>query len=417
MLVKPDFQPVAKIKVVGVGGAGGNAINTMISDYDIQGVEFYAVNTDAQALKNSLANTVAIGEELTRGLGVGGNPDIGRQAAEESMDLLHEHLSGADMVFVTAGMGGGTGTGAAPVVANVAKGHGALTVGVITKPFDFEGKKRMENALLGIEAMREAVDTLIIVPNQRILEIIAEDVSFLDAMKKSDEVLVQAVRSIAGLVTNTGFINVDFADVKTVMSGAGSAMMGMGSATGDDRALKATQQAINSPLLEMSIDGATGVLINVIGGKDMSMKEVQRAGDLVHEVVDADATIIFGATIDENLEGELQVTVLATGFDEASNKQGRQSVIESVVGHGGSAASMLNDDEMMDAGNPAGTNRVGGLSRAGGLDVSGGNAGRRTSHTGEGGGLGGTSPTVVPKKDDGIDEDELEIPAFMRKKG
>jgi len=305
----------AKIKVVGVGGGGGNAINTMITDYNIPDVEFIAINTDAQALLNSKADIkLRIGEQITRGLGSGGNPIIGRKAAEESIDQIHEHLAGADMVFITAGMGGGTGTGAAPIVAGIAKNLGALTVAVVTKPFHFEMKRRMDAALKGIEELKDKVDTLIVVPNQRLLETLDESIKFIDAMRKADDVLAQAVRSISNLITQTGLINVDFADVKSVMSDGGTALMGIGTASGDDRAIVAAKMAIESPLLEVSIDGAKGVLFNVIGGKDLTMSEISKAADLVRDKVSQDATFIFGASIDESYEDKLEVTVLATGF-------------------------------------------------------------------------------------------------------
>lgn len=315
MLVKPNTDVVAKIKVVGVGGGGGNAINTMISNYNIDGVEFISVNTDAQALKNSLAPIqLQIGQELTRGLGVGGDPELGAQAAEESVDSVHEHLAGADMVFLTCGMGGGTGTGATGVIASISKNLGALTVAVVTKPFHFEGKKRMDTALKGIEDLKDKVDTLIVVPNQKLLDIIDKNISFLEAMKRVDDVLAQGVESISGLVTQTGFVNVDFADVKSVMRDSGTALMGIGSATGEERAQAAAEEAINSPLLEMSIEGATGVLLNVIGGLDLTMREVDEAAQMISDVVDPDANIIFGATIDEDVKDEIRLTVLATGF-------------------------------------------------------------------------------------------------------
>jgi cell division protein FtsZ len=316
MLVKPTTDPVAKIKVVGIGGGGGNAVNTMISQYNIEGVEFIAVNTDSQVLKNNLAPIqIQLGKELTRGLGAGGNPDIGTQAAEESVDAIHEHLAGADMVFLTCGMGGGTGTGAAPVISSIAKNLGALTVAVVTKPFDFEGRRRMDVALRGIDELKEKVDTLIVIPNQRLLDIIDKNVSFLEAMRRVDDVLAQGVKSIAGLVTQSGFINVDFADVKTIMSEAGTALMGIGSATGENRAVAAAKQATTSPLLETSIDGATGVLFTVTGGTDLSMLEVDQAANLIQEAVDPAANIIFGATVDEEMKDDIKITVLATGFD------------------------------------------------------------------------------------------------------
>lgn len=318
MLVTPNADPVAKIKVIGVGGGGGNAINTMISNYEFDGVEFMAFNTDAQALKNSLAPiTLQLGSELTRGLGVGGDHVRGAKAAEESLDEIHEHLAGADMVFITAGMGGGTGTGAAPVIAGVAKNLGALTVGVVTKPFNFEGKHRQQVAEEGINELRDKVDTLIIVPNQRLLEIIEEDISFLDAMKKVDNVLAEGVKSISSLVANTGMINVDFEDVRAIMTNAGSALMGIGRASGENRAEVAARMATSSPLLDLSIEGATGVLYNIVGGMDMTMREVDLAASLIQEAVDPNAKIYFGASFDQNITDEIVITIIATGFDEA----------------------------------------------------------------------------------------------------
>lgn len=313
---------VAKIKVVGVGGGGNNAINTMIRDHDIKGVEFIAVNTDKQALELSLAETkIQIGNELTKGLGSGGISTVGKQAAEESVDLIHDALQGADMVFVTCGMGGGTGTGASPVVAGIAKNLGALTVGVVTKPFSFEGKKRMQNALNGIDDLKTKVDTLIVVPNQRILEVIDRKVTFLEAMKQVDNVLGQGVKSISDLITKPGMINVDFADVKSVMNEAGTAIMGIGSAEGENRALEATKRAINSPLLELSIDGATGVLFCVTGGEDLSMLEIDDAAQLISDTIDPNANIIFGATINEDIKDQsVNVIVIATGFDNMNDK-------------------------------------------------------------------------------------------------
>jgi cell division protein FtsZ len=307
---------LAKIKVVGIGGGGGNALNNMIQNYDIEGVEFISVNTDAQALNNSHAEVkVRIGDEITRGLGSGGNPVIGKKAAEESVDLIHEHLAGSDMVFITAGMGGGTGTGSAPVVSGISKNLGALTVAIVTKPFTFEGKKRMDSALKGIAELKDKVDTLIVIPNQKLLDIVDKNISFLEAMKSVDDVLSHAVKSIAHLITQAGLINVDFADVRSVMENAGTALMGMGEATGENRAAEAAKQAIESPLLEISIDGAKGILFNVIGGNDLGMFEVDEAAKVVASKADPDANIIFGATIDPELKDEVQITVLATGFD------------------------------------------------------------------------------------------------------
>lgn len=316
MLVKPQTSNIAKIKVVGVGGAGGNAINNMIQNYEIEGVEFVAVNTDSQALGNNSAEIkLKIGEEITRGLGSGGNPQIGKKAAEESVDVLHEHLAGADMVFITAGMGGGTGTGASPVIAGISKNLGAITVGIVEKPFSFEGKRRMQTALEGIAQIKDRVDTLIVIPNQRLLDVVDRNISFIDAMKMVDDVLAQAVKSISQLVTQSGMINVDFNDVKSIMLNAGTALMGMGKASGEDRAAEATKMAMNSPLLEMSIQGATGVLFNIVGGKDMALFEVNEAAKLISESVHEDANVIFGAHIDDSLEDEVHITVLATGFE------------------------------------------------------------------------------------------------------
>jgi len=321
MLVKPQSTNFAKIKVVGVGGAGGNAINNMIKNYDIEGVEFIAVNTDAQVLAaNSAEVKLRIGEEITRGLGSGGNPQIGRKAAEESVDLLHEHLAGADMVFITAGMGGGTGTGASPVIAGIAKNLGALTIAIVEKPFNFEGRRRMEAALQGIAEIKDKVDTMIVVPNQRLLDVIERNISFMEAMKKVDDVLAMAVKSISELITQGGMINVDFADIKSIMLNAGTALMGMGTASGEDRAKEAAKMAMESPLLEASIDGATGVLFNIIGGNDLAMYEIDEIARTISEVVHPEANIFFGANVDPEMDEQLQVTVLATGFE--TNNQG-----------------------------------------------------------------------------------------------
>jgi cell division protein FtsZ len=322
MLVKPQTSSSARIKVVGVGGGGGNAVNNMVANYEASEVEFIAINTDSQALALSKADVkLKIGEEVTRGLGSGGNPAIGRKAAEESVDMIHENLAGADMVFITAGMGGGTGTGASPVIASVAKNLGALTVGVVTKPFTFEGKKRMDSALQGIEELKGKVDTLIIIPNQRLLEVIETNISFLDAMKQVDDVLAQAVLSISDLVNQAGMINVDFADVKSVMTNAGTALMGIGRSSGENRAKEAALKAVTSPLLELSIQGATGVLFNVVGGSDLSMMEVDEASKIIYESVDQNANIIFGASIDPEMSEEIRITVLATGFDADKRSQ------------------------------------------------------------------------------------------------
>ena len=305
-----------KIKVVGVGGGGGNAINTM-ADSGIKDTELIAVNTDLQALENSKAvETVQIGPRLTRGLGAGGNPEVGRNAVLEDESRISEILEGADMVFVTAGMGGGTGTGAAPEVARIAKAQGCLTVGVVTRPFSFEGKRRRLQADSGIIAMKEVVDTLIVIPNQRLLSVVGQATALSQAFVLADSVLLDAVRGISDLITKTGLINVDFADVKSVMSDTGMALMGTGRASGENRAIEAATMAIESPLLEdVSIQGATGVLINITGGDDMTLNEIHEATSLIEEAADDNANIIFGTVTDTNLEDELLFTVIATGFD------------------------------------------------------------------------------------------------------
>lgn len=306
---------LAVIKVVGIGGGGVNAVNRMI-DVGLRGVEFIAVNTDAQALLMSDADVkLDIGRELTRGLGAGANPDVGRQAAEDHAEEIEEVLRGADMVFVTAGEGGGTGTGGAPVVARIARTLGALTIGVVTRPFTFEGRRRATSADSGIDALRDEVDTLIVIPNDRLLSISDRNVSVLDAFRSADQVLLSGVQGITDLITTPGLINLDFADVKSVMQGAGSALMGIGSARGEDRAVKAAELAIASPLLEASIDGAHGVLLSIQGGSDLGLFEINEAARLVQEVAHPEANIIFGAVIDDALGDEVRVTVIAAGFD------------------------------------------------------------------------------------------------------
>ncbi len=311
-------QYQARIKVVGVGGSGNNAINTMIH-FGLDGVEFLSVNTDVQALNaNSAAERVHIGASVTRGLGAGADPERGRKAALEDAQRLKESLEGADMVFVTAGMGGGTGTGAAPVIAQIAREAGALTVGVVTKPFGFEGRQRSRRAEAGLAMLSEHVDTLITIPNEKLMTIADDDLTFVEAFRKADEVLYQAVRGISDLITLDGIVNVDFADVTTVMAGMGRALMGSGCAKGEGRARIAAEEAVTSPLLDdISVEGATGVLINVVGGADMRMREIQEAASLIQEQAHEDANIIFGASIDESMGDALKVTVIATGFDRA----------------------------------------------------------------------------------------------------
>ncbi len=308
----------AKMKVVGVGGGGGNAVNRMIED-QLPNVEFISVNCDSQALLTSKSNVkIQIGKKLTRGLGAGARPDIGRQAIEENRDEVSRALQGADLVFVTCGMGGGTGTGAAPVVAELSKQVGALTVGIVTRPFLFEGRKRMRQAEMGINEMRKHVDTMIVVPNERLLAVVGKGIPFQDALKKADEVLLHATQGISSLISVTGLVNVDFADVRTVMQSGGSALMGTGIGRGESRATEAAQQAIASPLLDnISISGSTGVLINITGGGDLTLGEVHQINEVIHEAVGDDAEIIFGAVHEPAMQGEIRVTVIATGFDRA----------------------------------------------------------------------------------------------------
>ena len=316
-----DFDDVnhAKILVIGVGGGGGNAVNTMISG-NLDGVEFVAANTDRQALEANLApHKIALGGALTKGLGAGANPDVGRRAAEESIQQIADAISGADMVFVTAGMGGGTGTGAAAVIAQVARDCGALTVGVVTKPFGFEGRKRSKNADDGINKLDAAVDTLIVIPNNRLLALAGNQMSMVDAFRRADSVLLNAVQGISDLMTVPGLINVDFADVRTIMNNMGRALMGAGVGSGKKRATEAAEMAISSPLLEdVSIDGATGILINITGGPDLTLHEVNEASSLIQRAAHEDANIIFGSVIDPNLTDEIRITVIATGFDRAA---------------------------------------------------------------------------------------------------
>ncbi len=310
-----DLENFARIRVVGVGGGGNNAVNRMI-DAEVTGVDFVAVNTDSQALLLSEAPTrVRIGDKLTRGLGAGGNPEHGEKAANESIDELYDVIDGSDMVFVTAGMGGGTGTGAAPVVAKVAKEMGALTVGIVTKPFMFEGSRRSTSAEQGIERLQEHVDTLIVIPNDRLLELTDRRVSLTDSFKLADDVLRQGIQGISELITIPGLINLDFADVRTIMSGGGAALMAVGVGEGEERAQVAAEQAINSRLLDVSIDGAKGILFNVTGGPDLSLYEVNQAAAIIRETAHPDANIIFGAVIDENMGSSIRITVIATGFE------------------------------------------------------------------------------------------------------
>lgn len=320
-LVKPDSARIAKIKVVGVGGGGGNAISSMIENGIISGVEFIAVNTDAQVLLNSKAPTkIQIGEKLTKGLGVGGNPEIGAQAAEESAEKLKDLFVDTDMVFITAGMGGGTGTGAAPVIAKLAKDAGALTVAIVTKPFAFEGTRRQVVAEDGIEKLTGVVDTSIVIPNQRLMDVIDRKMTLLEAFKVVDGVLGQAVHGIAEIITTPGLVNVDFADVKAIMANAGTALLGIGTGVGENRAQMAARAAVSSPLLDISIEGARGVLFNIAGGADLTMFEVDEAAKIISSAADADANIIFGAVVKDDLVDQVRITVIATGFDQTRSR-------------------------------------------------------------------------------------------------
>lgn len=305
----------AKIKVVGVGGGGGNAVNRMIKA-GLTGVDFWAMNTDAQVLEMSSAdNKIRLGNKLTAGLGAGGDPSVGEKAAEETRDDIVKALDGADMVFVTSGMGGGTGTGAAPVVAKIAKELGALTIGVVTKPFSFEGKRRLNQALQGLEKLKETVDALIVIPNDKLLEVVERRTTMKEAFQVVDEVLLRGVQGISDIITVPGLINVDFADVKAVMQSSGSALMGIGRGSGEGRAMEAAKLAINSPLLETSINGASGIILNVTGGSDMTLHEVTEAAQVIHDAVLDDAIVTFGSVIDDRIQGEIQITVIATGFE------------------------------------------------------------------------------------------------------
>lgn len=352
-LVKPDSARIAKIKVVGIGGGGGNAISSMVEGNDIQGVEFIAINTDAQVLLNNKAPTkLQIGEKLTRGLGVGGRPEIGQQAVEESVEKVKELLLDADMVFVTSGMGGGTGTGASPIVARLAKETGALTVGVVTKPFHFEGARRMVAADDGIEALRKEVDTLIVIPNQRLMDVIDRKMTLLEAFKVADSVLGQAVGGIADIITTPGLINVDFADVRAIMENAGTALLGIGTGVGENRAQMAARAAVSSPLLDLTIEGATGVLFNITGGDDLTMFEVDEAARVISSSADADANIIFGSVVKPDLKDQIKITVVATGFDESharlaqfSQPSRQEPRLQGVVSEKAEAKSEDDEDE------------------------------------------------------------------------
>ncbi len=410
-------QVGAQIKVVGVGGAGGNAVNTMIAA-GLRGVDFITANTDAQALKANLASVkLQIGAQVTKGLGAGGNPEVGRKAATEDLDRLRESLTGADMVFVTAGMGGGTGTGGAPVVARIARELGALTVGVVTKPFLFEGKKRARQADEGMRELKANVDTLIAIPNQRLLAVAGRNMSILDTFRKADDVLLQAVRGISDLITVHGLINLDFNDVRTIMSEMGMALMGAAVASGEDRAVEAAQKAISSPLLEdVSIQGARGVLINITGGPDLTIHEVNEAATLIQEEADDEANIIFGAVIDESIADQIRITVIATGFGEVGEEIKRPPTAASATAASAPTtaataqpprvAQFLREPLREAAQSAAAVGRK--VVRVGGIDdISGTVWTRQASQAGDRG-----EPISLTVPDD---DDNLDVPTFLRK--
>lgn len=393
---------LAVIKVVGVGGGGVNAVNRMI-EIGLRGVEFIAVNTDAQALLLSDADVkLDVGRELTRGLGAGADPEVGRRAAEDHAEEIEEALAGADMVFVTAGEGGGTGTGAAPVVARIAKSIGALTIGVVTRPFSFEGKRRAAQADNGVNTLREAVDTLIVVPNDRLLEISEPGISMIDAFAAADQVLLAGVQGITDLITTPGLINLDFADVKSVMQGAGSALMGIGSARGADRAIKAAELAVASPLLEASIEGAHGVLFSIQGSSNLALAEITEASTLVQDVVHPEANIIFGTVIDETLGDEVRVTVIAAGFDEEPNVATRSQTQDR--GRRGGHVESIEE-----------ATAVGSTAALAGARVQADE--EKSGEAGEFGGALAHPPVEEQLRDpafDSDDDDDLDIPAFLR---
>lgn len=390
MMIFEYEEPVARnarMKVVGVGGGGGNAVNRMIHE-DLEGVEFISINTDAQALSQSMSGTkVQIGKKLTRGLGAGARPEIGRAAMEESREEVAKAIEGADLIFVTAGMGGGTGTGAAPVIGELARSMGALTIAIVTKPFLFEGKKRMRQAEMGLQELKGAVDTVIVVPNERLLSVVGRGTSFKDALKKADEVLLHATRGISDLIRVTGEVNVDFADVRSVMSNRGTALMGSGFGKGENRAMEAAQEAISSPLLDnISIHGATGVLINITGGADLALDEVTTISSIIQEAAGDDAEIIFGAVHDAELQEEVRVTVIATGFDKTgANADRRDNVLRPDFRRRNDAS-------------------VGGATMIGNSGGVTGNAEPRPLHQ-------NNEPRSIERKGSG----DLEIPTFIRR--
>ncbi|ORL82056.1 cell division protein FtsZ [Prescottella equi] len=407
----PPHNYLAVIKVVGIGGGGVNAVNRMI-EQGLKGVEFIAVNTDAQALLMSDADVkLDVGRELTRGLGAGADPEVGRKAAEDHKDEIEEVLKGADMVFVTAGEGGGTGTGGAPVVASIARKLGALTIGVVTRPFSFEGKRRGSQAESGISALRESCDTLIVIPNDRLLQLGDAAVSLMDAFRSADEVLLNGVQGITDLITTPGLINVDFADVKSVMSGAGSALMGIGSSRGEGRSIKAAETAINSPLLEASMEGARGVLLSIAGGSDLGLFEINEAASLVQEAAHIDANIIFGTVIDDSLGDEVRVTVIAAGFDGGAPVK-RPLEVQSAIGRGNIGAGRAG--EVGQSERPAAAAPAAPAEPAPAPPV----APREPVGTPTGPSLpplGSAGSRAVPVGNEDGEDDDVDVPSFMRR--
>ncbi|MCL2533904.1 MAG: cell division protein FtsZ [Nocardiaceae bacterium] len=409
----PPHNYLAVIKVVGIGGGGVNAVNRMI-EQGLKGVEFIAVNTDAQALLMSDADVkLDVGRELTRGLGAGADPEVGRKAAEDHKDEIEEVLKGADMVFVTAGEGGGTGTGGAPVVASIARKLGALTIGVVTRPFSFEGKRRGTQAESGIAALRESCDTLIVIPNDRLLQLGDAAVSLMDAFRSADEVLLNGVQGITDLITTPGLINVDFADVKSVMSGAGSALMGIGSARGEGRSIKAAETAINSPLLEASMEGARGVLLSIAGGSDLGLFEINEAASLVQEAAHIDANIIFGTVIDDSLGDEVRVTVIAAGFDGGAPVK-RPLEVQSAIGRGNIGAGRAGEVGQSERAAAAPAAHAAPAEPAPAAPA----APREPVGAPTGSSLpplGTPAPRVVPVGNEEGEDDDVDVPSFMRR--
>lgn len=429
-LVKPSNTTFAKIKVIGVGGGGNNAVNSMIESGQIKGVEFIAINTDAQALLTSKADTkLQIGSNYTRGLGSGADPEVGRQAAEESREKIKDLVFDSDMIFITAGMGGGTGTGASPIVAEVAKESGALTVAVVTKPFSFEGVRRMHTAEEGIATLTDFVDTLIVIPNQRLMDVVDKKMTLLDAFRLADNVLGQGVQGISDLITIPGLINVDFADVKTIMSDSGSALMGIGEASGENRAATAARMAISSPLLEVSIEGAKGILYNITGGQDMTMSEISDASAIIANAADPDANIIFGATINEELGSNIKISVIATGFNErqmgfgsnrpsfgAYERESKRKFTpepepeQPAVKFDRAPSGFTQPQTVTDISGPAKPQQPQAQSFMNRFGVNKSVGNPTDSHS------SASAPASAPKASDSEFEDEFEIPAFLRQK-